>query len=59
MPVCEAGYYVLQLLQWALCKQNTEQQAAREKKSLHSRRKKIQGLKILVYSDLNKRAEMI
>lgn len=25
MPVCEAGYNVLQLLRWALCKQRIEQ----------------------------------
>lgn len=48
MPVCEAGYNVLQLLQWALCKQRTEQLATtisflvQGKKSLQSR-KNISG----------------
>lgn len=46
MPVCEAGYNVLQLLQWASCKQRTEQLATNDsflvqgKTSLQSRREK-------------------
>lgn len=45
MPVYEAGYNVLQLLQWALCKQRTEQLVTNvsflvKEKSLQSREKK-------------------
>lgn len=45
MPVRGAGYNVLQLLQWALCKQRTEQLVTNvsplvQEKSLQSRGKK-------------------
>lgn len=62
MPVCKAGYNVLQLLQWVLRKQRTEQLATtvsflvqgKKKSSRKIKKNKFQGLKTLVYSDLNK-----
>lgn len=58
MPVYEAGYNVLQLLQWALCKQRTEQLVTNvsflvQEKSLQSRGKKKTTLNPLAYPDLN------
>lgn len=57
MPMCEAGYNVLQLLQWTLYKQRTEQLVTNDsflvqEKSLQSR-KKTKTLNPLAYPDLN------
>lgn len=62
MPICGAGYNVLQLLQWALCKQRTEQLVTnasflvQEKKSSIKEKKPLNPL---AYPDLNMWAEII